>query len=93
MKGFGDRLLWTEMAKKGNVIFVDKPLNLFRLHSNNSTKKYGVTGINQREDKIINDYILSKGYITQKEYIDCKKQYVRVHIFEMVDNRQLQKEL
>lgn len=72
---------------------MDKPLYLFHLYFNNSTKTFGITGINQREDKVINDYILSKGYITQKEYIDCKEQYVRVHIFEMVDNRQLKKEL
>ena len=93
MKGSGDRFFWIEMAEKGNVIFVDKPLNLFRLHSNNSTKKYGATGINQREDKVINDYILQQGYITRQEYLDCKKQYVRVHIFEMIEDRKLKNEL
>lgn len=93
MRGSGDRLFWTEMAEQGDVAFVEKPLNLFRTHTNNSTKKFGTTGVNQREDKVILDYILSKGYITPKEYEQCRKQYVRVHIFEMITDPALKQEL
>lgn len=93
MRGSGDRMFWTEMAEQGNVAYVEKPLNHFRMHQGNSTKKNGSTGINQREDKLILDYIFSKQYITKAEYRQCWKQYVRVHIFEMITDHKLKKEL
>lgn len=93
MRGSGDRMFWTEMSEQGNVSFVEKPLNFFRMHQGNSTKKNGSTGINQREDKVILDYIFSKRYITRAEYRQCRKLYVRVHIFEMIIDRKLKNEL
>lgn len=93
MKGAGDRMFWTEMAEQGDVIISAEGMNRFRMHASNSTKKFGNSGINQREDKVILDYIYGKGYITAKEYKQCARIYVRVHIFEMITDRQLKKEL
>lgn len=92
-KGSGDRLFWIEMAEQGDVIFVEKPLNRFRMHLNNSTKKNSNTGINQREDKLILDYLLSKNYISKSEYKECADIYVKVHIFEMLTDKKLKTEL
>ena len=92
-RGSGDRLFWIEMAEQGDVIFIEKPLNLFRMHKNNSTKKNSNTGVNQREDKLILDYLLSKNYISKAEYKECADIYVRVHIFEMVTDKKLKTEL
>lgn len=92
-KGSGDRLFWIYIAEQGNVIFIEKPLNLFRTHPNNSTKKNGASGINQREDKLILDYLLNKQYITLEEFKLCRETYVRVHIFEMITDKVLKQEL
>lgn len=92
-RGSGDRLFWIEMAEQGDVVFIDKQLNFFRTHTNNSTKNNGNIGVNQREDKLILDYLLSKRYISRKEYRICADIYVRVHIFEMVTDKKLKDEL
>lgn len=92
-KASGDRLFWIEIAEQGDVIFVEKPLNLFRMHSNNSTKNNSNSGMNQREDQLILDYLLSKNYISKAEFKECADIYVRVHVFEMVTDKKLKTEL
>ena len=74
--GAGDRLFWTELAEKGAVSFVDEPLCFFRLHSNNSTKRNYLNGTNQREDKLILDYIYRKEYIDKSKYNQLRKDYI-----------------
>lgn len=92
-KGAGDRLFWILLAETGNVVFVEKPYNYFRTHSNNTTKKYNKNGVNQREDKLIFDYICQKGYISKEEKAGLVREYVRVHIFEMITDKKLKQEL
>lgn len=76
-KGAGDRLFWVFIAEQGHVAIVKKYLNLFRQHGLNSTNKYYLKGINQKEDKYILDYILNKGYITPIQYKIRRIQYIR----------------
>ena len=92
-KGAGDRMFWTEISEYGNVAVVNEWLNLMRLHSTNSTKRFNYDGTNQKEDKMILDYIYGKGYISSREYRRLKHDYVRVHIFEMLTDNCLKKEL
>lgn len=92
-KGAGDRLFWIYLLETGNVGFVDEELNHFRNHTSNTTKSKNKTGSNQREDKKILDYIFKKGYINKKEYETCKKEYVRTMIFEMVEDKELKRDL
>lgn len=92
-KGAGDRLFWILLAEKGNVAFVEKPYNYFRFHATNTTKKCNTNGINQKEDKIIFDYICQKGYIPKEEISALVREYVRIHIFEMITDKKLKKEL
>ena len=93
LKGAGDRLFWILLAEKGDVVFVEKPYNYFRTHSNNTTKKCNNSGVNQREDKLIFDYICKKGYISKEEKAGLVREYVRIHIFEMITDKKLKREL
>lgn len=92
-KGAGDRLFWTEICEYGKVAVVNEWLNYMRQHPNNFTKKYNIDGTNQREDKRILDYIYSKGYITPKAYNQIRRDYVKIHIFQMVSDHKLKREL
>ena len=74
-KGAGDHLFWVEIAECGNVVMVNKALNYQRLHGCNSTKRFNTTGVNQKEDKQILDYIFKNGYITKMEFFCRKIQY------------------
>ena len=93
LKGAGDRLFWILLAEKGDVAFVEKPYNFFRAHSTNTTKKCNTNGINQKEDKLIFDYICQKGYIAKDEIPVIVREYVKIHIFEMITDKKLQHEL
>jgi glycosyltransferase involved in cell wall biosynthesis len=93
LKGAGDRLFWILLAEKGDVAFVEKPYNYFRAHPNNTTKKCNTNGVNQKEDKLIFDYICQKGYIAEDEIPAIVREYVRIHIFEMITDKKLQQEL
>lgn len=84
-KGAGDRMFWVEMAECGTIAYVDEPLNFFRQHQNNSTNRNYQLGINQREDKIILDYILKKGYITKEKYDLCRSIYIKTKVFPVTN--------
>lgn len=92
-KGAGDRLFWIFLAERGDVYFVEKPLNYFRQHIKNTTKSCNQSGINQIEDKKILDYIYNKGYLTKKEYKKVVREYVKFHIFQMVTDKKLKSKL
>lgn len=93
-KGAGDRLFWIEIAEKGNVAIVNKPLNFFRQHPNNSTKRYYADGTNQKEDKKILDYIYCQGYISCPAFIKCKSEYAKKRVLSWdFDNDQIRQEV
>lgn len=92
-KGAGDRMIWIELAEQGDVCFEDKPYNYFRRHKHTTTHRCNETGINQIEDKRIFDYICDKGYIAKHEIPALTDLYVRIHIFEMVTDKKLKREL
>ena len=79
--GAGDRLFWIEIAENGNVGIDYHPLNFFRIHDNNSTKRHYDEGINQKEDFKILNYIKEKNYITTKQYHKIKRDYARWNIY------------
>ena len=43
-RGVGDWLFWTEVALKGNVAFLYRPLNFFRQHCGNTTSSMKTSG-------------------------------------------------
>ena len=80
-KGAGDWLFWIEIAEQGNVGIDYRELNFFRIHENNSTKRYYFEGINQREVLTILKYILEKQYISKKKFVKAKRLYARWNIY------------
>lgn len=93
-KGAGDRLFWIEIAERGNVSIVNEPMNYFRQHPNNSTKRFYAMGVNQREDKFILDYIYQKGHISGSVYFLRKIQYANSHIlFWNFENRSIKNDV
>ncbi len=89
----GDYMFWTEIAECGDVAIVDERLNLYRKHSSNTTKFGFTQGINQRESKIVLDYILEKKYISKKEYNSIRRDFLRNFVFELIEDEQLKKEI
>lgn len=49
-KASGDRAFWIEVAKQGNVSYINKPLNFFRKHNNEVSPKAASTGLTMIED-------------------------------------------
>ena len=89
-KGAGDRLFWILISEYGDVAILTEQMNFFRQHQDNSTKKYFYSGVNQREDKKIIDYIYEKKYISTLKYKLISIQYVYLWIFkENITNNNL----
>ena len=89
-KGAGDRLFWIEIAEKGDVAIVNKPLNYFRQHPNNSTNRYYANGTNQKEDKQILEYIYINNYISYFAYCYFKEEYAKKRVLSWgFDNNQI----
>lgn len=62
-KGAGDRLFWIEIAEKGDVAIVNRPLNYFRQHPNKVTPQKTLDGTNLMEDKRTFDYLSERGFL------------------------------
>lgn len=81
------------LAERGDVYFVEKPLNYFRQHIKNTTKSCNQSGINQIEDKKILDYIYNKGYLTKKEYKKSCSRICQIPYIPMVTDKKLKSKL
>ena len=68
-RGAGDCLFWIYLCEQGNVFFLNKQLNYFRIHPNNTTKKCRNDGTVCKEAYTINNYLQQKGYISYWEQI------------------------
>lgn len=79
-KGAGDRLFWIEIAEKGNVAIVNKPLNYCRRHGNNVTNRNITSGLLQREDKRIMDYLSNNHLISFWKEQWCSSEYIYSYI-------------
>lgn len=89
----GDRMFWTLISEQGDVAVVSERLNHYRKHGENTTAHGFRNGINQREFKIILDYISDKGYIDHKTYKEIRRHYLKKFVFELLEDKQLKKEL
>lgn len=79
-KSCGDRLFWIEIAEHGNVAIINERLNYCRRHGDNVTDKNTYDGTNQREGKMIMDYLVEKGYLNNWEKIKYSSRYVYAKI-------------
>ena len=62
-KAGGDRLFWIEIAKQGNVVMVNKPLNYFRQHECKVSPKRVYDGTVYKEAYQTYTYLKQQGYI------------------------------
>ena len=62
-KGSGDWILWIEISRCGNVVYVDQPLNFFRIHGSNTTTQQLHSGRNETEAIEVYNFMKEKKYI------------------------------
>lgn len=89
----GDRMFWTLIAEQGDVAVVRDRLNHYRKHGDNTTAYGFQHGINQRETKLILDYILGKGYIDKVIYKDIREKYLKKFVFELLTDKKLKQDI
>ena len=89
----GDRMFWTLISEQGDVAVVGDRLNHYRKHGDNTTAHGFQHGINQRETKLILDYILGKGYIDKVIYNDIRRKYLKKFVFELLTDKKLKQEI
>ena len=81
-KASADKLFWILIAEHGNIAILHTPLNLFRQHGNNTTQRTFQLGINQRENKLIIDYIIRKGYISKDEAVSASFRFKKNFVYD-----------
>lgn len=89
----GDRMFWTLISERGDVAVIGDRLNHYRKHGDNTTAHGFQHGINQRETKLILDYIFGKGYIDKVIYNDIRRKYLKKFVFELLTDRELKQEI
>lgn len=89
----GDRMFWTLIAEQGDVAVIGDRLNHYRKHSENVTSYGFRNGINQRETRLILDYIYEKGYISRKTYKEIRRKYLKKFVFELLEDNKQKKEI
>ena len=62
-KGSGDWILWIEISRLGNISYINKPLNYFRIHGKNTTTTQLHSGENEAEAIEVYQFMKEKGYI------------------------------
>ena len=80
-KGAGDRLFWIYIAEKGSVSIINKQMNYFRQHGKNSTSRWYLLGNNQKEDRVIYNYICKGFRISIYKKIYSYILYTRRYIY------------
>lgn len=89
----GDYMFWTQLSEQGNIAVVEDPLNHYRKHNSNTTKDGFHRGVNQKESKLVLDYIWEKGYINRKEYNQIRRDFLKQFVFELLEDSKLKNEI
>ena len=71
-RGCGDWIFWIEVAKCGNVSYINEALNYFRQHGTNTTAQQTKNGKGELEVVDVTNHLRNKGYIGYKEYLRSK---------------------
>lgn len=71
-RGNGDWLIWIEISRCGNVAYINKPMNLFRIHSSNTTARLTYSGKSEIEGVELYNYLREKKYIGYKEELRAR---------------------
>ena len=65
---------------KGDVVIVNKELNYFRFHENNTTYKSLIKGVGDYEHKYVFDYLVRCGYIEKKDRLSERQRWIRSYV-------------
>lgn len=76
-KGAGDWLFWINICLLGNICFVNKKLNNYRVH-NNTTLSTVKSGKEFYEMKRIYEWLLQKEYISNNVFSKCRKNNILI---------------
>jgi len=89
-KGGGDRLFWIEIAKQGNVVVINEPLNYFRQHELkvSPTKIYDGTIYNEAYNTYI--YLKNNRYINQIEDFFIRNHYMYLIKHTIFQSKQME---
>jgi len=63
IKGSGDWILWIEISRCGNIVYINKPLNHYRIHGSNTTTLQLHSGRNEEEAIKVYQLMREKHYI------------------------------
>jgi len=63
-KGSGDWILWIEISRCGNISYINKPLNYYRIHGSNTTTLQLLSGRNEKEAIEVYQIMKEKQYIS-----------------------------
>ena len=85
----GDWLFWIYLVSKGYVTYTNEPLNYFRSHETNTTRKGAAIGLAQKEKKKIVDYLVKEKYIEIKVFMQIRKREIKKIFFgtEFIDSQ------
>ena len=73
----GDKLFWSSIASLGKVLFVCKPLNYFRIHSEKVTTNSIINGTLFKEEHRLFLKNIEKGYITIWNRIGIVRYFIK----------------
>lgn len=76
LRGCGDWIIWTEIASQGMCVYINKPMNYFRIHKKNTTKEQTFNGNNEIEGTIVYQYMRKKHYIGYKEELRARISHI-----------------
>ena len=92
-KAAGDYMFWCMMAEKGEVGFINKPLNSFRQHSNKVTRRSSTNGTEDLEVLSIIKFLQQQGYLDGFSKVKCLCHYFHRLFGWKYDSEDLRKKL
>ena len=83
MRGEGDLLFFFFLMERGNVFFCDKELNLFRIHTSNTTSLLTYKGVSPLEHKIVFDYLVKQKHLAGLMRINKERWFCIRYFFSL----------
>lgn len=91
-KGAGDWLFWIRIVEKGNVCFLNRKNNNYRLHIN-STSSLSTNGVGLKEMFFITGWLRDNEYLDNKQYRKCRYNNLSMILSLAIIPRDVKKEL
>ncbi len=92
-KGSGDWLFWINLVTQGNVEFINRSLNYFRVQGQNATLKVIKSGLAKIENKRIYDYLLDESIIDDVLYTKLRDREIKKIYFSHLYDKETRNNL